>query len=131
MKHLFLGVCAMATLAALPAAAAEQGFTCSFTSECIETETCEATSYDVTVNHKEFEHPHDGMDASARWTDDAASHTVFLRSRPDVVFAMWAENDGRQFGRLMTDGKGDARLVVMDASIPMMISYYGTCKEAE
>jgi len=71
------------------------------------------------------------MDASAEWEDVAATRPVFIRKRPDLFFAMWAENDGRQFGRLMADADGSARYVVMDSSIPMMITYYGTCKEAE
>ena len=130
MKQLYLVLPALLTFAANPLVA-EQGLTCSFTTECIDTEACEATSYDVAITHKDFTSTEDGMDASAVWTDDATTRTLFLRSRPDILFGMWADNDGRQFGRLMTDGAGDARYIVMDTSIPMMIGYYGTCKEAE
>jgi hypothetical protein len=105
------------------------GYTCHFSSECIEAEACESTSYDVSITHKPFVDNADGMDASAVWNDDATTHTLFLRKRPDILFAMWAENDGRQFGRLMTDGNAEARYVWMDVSIPMMISYFGTCEE--
>ncbi|MEQ6203364.1 hypothetical protein ABMC88_09940 [Sulfitobacter sp. HNIBRBA2951] len=109
-------------------AVADQQILCSFKTECIETESCAETGYDITITHKPFAVAQDGMDASASWSDDAATRTVFVRQRPDILFAMWAENDGRQFGRLMADATGDARYVVMDVSIPMMLSYYGTCK---
>lgn len=111
-------------------AGAAQQLSCSFVRECIETESCETTSYAATVDYKDFTSPQDGMDASATWRDDAVTRTVFLRGRPDITFAMWAENDGRVFGRLVVDAAGDARYVVMDATIPMMITYYGTCKDA-
>lgn len=121
---------AVLALGAVPLAA-EQGLTCSFTTECVDTEACDATSYDIAITHKDFDDPEDGMDTSAVWIDDTATRNLLLHSRTDILSAKWAENDGRQFGRLMTDGNGEARYVVMDSSIPMMISYYGTCKEAE
>lgn len=111
-------------------AGAAQQLSCTFVTECIETESCETTRYGATIEHKEFTSPQDGMDASATWRDDAVTRSVFLRSRPDITFAMWAENDGRVFGRLVVDAAGDARYVVMDATIPIMITYYGTCKDA-
>lgn len=111
-------------------AGAAQQLVCSFVTECIETESCESTSYDTTIDYKDFTAPQDGMDASATWRDDAVTRNVVLRGRPDITFAMWAENDGRVFGRLVVDAAGDARYVVMDATIPMMITYYGTCKDA-
>ncbi|MDG1068548.1 MAG: hypothetical protein P8P40_09290 [Sulfitobacter sp.] len=110
-------------------AGAAQVLTCSFVTESIETEDCAPTQYDVTVTYKDFAQPQDGMDASANWTDDAVTRSVFLRSRPDITFAMWAENDGRVFGRLVVDATGTVRYVVMDATVPMMITYYGTCKD--
>ncbi|MCX7565502.1 hypothetical protein OS189_03975 [Sulfitobacter sp. F26169L] len=128
IKHHFLPAvlcfCASTALGA-------QEITCTFISECIDTEACEDSSYTISITHKDFAHPQDGMDASAVWTDDAVTRNVLLRSRPDIVFAMWAEHDGRQFGRLMTDGAGQARYVVMDSTTPLMISYHGTCKDAE
>lgn len=127
-RYLALPLCLF--LAAATAAAAQE-ISCAFVTECIETERCEDTAYNVTIAHKVFTHPTDGMDASAEWTDDAVTRSVFIRKRPDILFAMWAENDGREFGRVMADAEGEARYVVMDSSIPMMITYYGTCEALE
>jgi len=128
MKQLAIALTVPAVLAFSTSMSFAQEIACHFTSECIETEACEETAYDISITHETFGDDTDGMDASAVWADDVATRTVFLRKRPDILFAMWAENDGRQFGRLMTDGGADVRYVWMDSTIPMMITYYGTCE---
>lgn len=109
-----------------------QTLECRFERECIEFESCEETNYAVAITHKDFvsegDNVGDHVDYTAEWVDDAVTRKVIYRQRPDFGFVMWAENDAEQFGRMLIDSEWGARYVVQDATVPMMITYFGKCQ---
>ncbi|MCI2393678.1 hypothetical protein [Aliiroseovarius sediminis] len=101
-----------AALLALPAV----GQTCTFTTECYESEPCQDTSFSLTAE----------LDASKLVTD-FGDLTVVGVKREGSLAAVFATGDGAEY--LLSRNGNAARFTAHSNDGPTAITYLGTCEE--
>lgn len=97
--------------------------TCTFTSECFDTEECTETDYELTIAHDDHGAPilesiAENLHVTAIG-GDGDTHTTFIASTNAATHLLTRTTDG------------SARYTVHMADGPLMLSYLGSCTAAE
>lgn len=108
-----------------PVAGASQiALTCTFATECIVGEACNETAYSVTLEGTTGA-PEDVMGAMVTMTSDA--ETVEMTGMRTEEALIMVAGDPSMY-RILTITPGGALLTTHIASVPMAITYAGTCE---
>lgn len=135
MTRLFLTLAT--TALTLPAVAEEYitaNWQCSFTTECVETEACADTAYDLEVSYEISQikdKPGEGG-GSGQIIDQTATRKALILHDNGAFFATafdfeQEETITQQRFELFATKDGEARLISALTEVPMLITYHGQC----
>ncbi len=121
LSLLSLGVIALCTTTAT----ADQ-LSCSFDTECLDTDGCSETTYEATITYSGDE----GMAHPASKSDISGDTEGQIEIRDGIShYTSGAFHTGMSEALTVTES-GDARMVVTLGDVPMVITYAGTCEVA-
>lgn len=119
---------ALATLAILTATTAAADVSCSFTTECYDTEGCAETSYDLEVAMDTKRARESGDAGTARFSDVAGDAEGYFTTTDALTHAFVGDPQEGPSRDLLIGADGAARLVILSADGPSTIVYSGTCE---
>jgi len=124
-------------LGASMAAADEASYaqTCTFTSECMETEACADTNYQVqlTYDFTILDGTTDDGAGTGKASDDAADRRMIVTHSNGAFVANAVDftsdrTIAAELFTIISSAEGDARLITAFPDVPMVITYHGTCQ---
>lgn len=109
-------------------------WSCSFTKECFEQESCADTDYEVSVTYEIDglkDKPGEGAGTGSISDVTGDKKAVIAHDKGTFVATaldMTSDKTINSTFKLFSSSSGEARLVSVDPSAPMLITYHGQCE---